>query len=330
MKIEVTPVLDKKDFMQFIKFPWQIYKGNKVWVPPLISEMKKFLSPDHNPFFNHSEVELFVARKAGKVVGRIAAILNTRHIKVHKEKLGFFGFYDTIPEFEVSQVKREMSLYQRRVIRMIGLKNSMQIRANGKLITPGIEIAMPDFEGIAKNNPLLRQMILLTKIAEYGEKSANADYFPKVYASVGADRSGSQWPPSKNGWSAGIELTFPLFAGGERYYNTSSAESEYKQQAADEKTTRDNIMIILEQKWTALLNQIDLVEVRNRYLEAALERSRIAESQYSIGLISFDNWIIIEDELVREKKNSLDAVVNAMLAHAEWIQAIGGTLDYDN
>jgi len=103
MKIEVTPVLNKKELMQFIKFPWKIFKNNKVWVPPLIGEMKKFLSPGHNPFFNHSEVELFCARKNGEVVGRIAAILNTRHIKVHKEKLGFFGFYDTIPEYAVSQ-----------------------------------------------------------------------------------------------------------------------------------------------------------------------------------------------------------------------------------
>jgi len=104
MEINIIPIRNKKNLMKFIKFPFTIYKGNDVWVPPLISEMKNFLSPEKNPFHEHSEVELFLAERNNKIVGRIAAILNHRHVKIHKEKVGFFGFYEAVNEYEVSQI----------------------------------------------------------------------------------------------------------------------------------------------------------------------------------------------------------------------------------
>jgi len=103
VSIDVFPVKTKRDLMRFIKFPWDVYKGNEVWVPPLISEMKSFFSPEKNPFYKHSEAELFLAEKNGKIAGRIAAILNNEHIRVHNEKVGFFGFYEVIPDYEVSE-----------------------------------------------------------------------------------------------------------------------------------------------------------------------------------------------------------------------------------
>ncbi len=58
------------------------------------------------------------------------------------------------------------------------------------------------------------------------------------------------------------------------------------------------------------------------------ERATISEAQYSSGLISFDNWIIIEDDLVMAKKSYLEVQANALLAEANWIQAKGGTIEY--
>ncbi len=64
-------------------------------------------------------------------------------------------------------------------------------------------------------------------------------------------------------------------------------------------------------------------------LLATEERSKIAQAQYSIGLVTFDNWTIIEDNLVKAKNNYLDAQAAALLAEAKWIQAKGETLEYD-
>lgn len=102
MKVNVTSVRTKSDLKEFIKLPWQIYKGDPYWVPPLIMDMKKMFNKTRNPFFEHSEAELFLARQDGQVVGRIAAILNNNHNAAHNEKIGFFGFFECKDDHSVS------------------------------------------------------------------------------------------------------------------------------------------------------------------------------------------------------------------------------------
>jgi len=99
MNIEL--VTDKQGIDKFIRFPWQVYKGNPNWVPPLISEMK-FILGDKNPFFLHAEAACFLARKNGEVVGRIAAIIDRNHINIHKEQAGFFGFFECLPDVSIA------------------------------------------------------------------------------------------------------------------------------------------------------------------------------------------------------------------------------------
>ena len=103
MSIEIKTVQTKKDLRAFIKLPWEIYKNDPNWVPPLILDMKKILNRKKNPFFTHSDAELFLAQKNGKVVGRIAAILNNNHNKTHNEKTGFFGFFESLNEPEAAK-----------------------------------------------------------------------------------------------------------------------------------------------------------------------------------------------------------------------------------
>lgn len=88
--------------MRFIKFPWSIYKKDKYWVPPLIFDVRNNLNPLKNPFFQHSEINLYLAEKDGKIAGRIAAIKNDNYNNFHKDKTGFFGFFDSIDDQDVA------------------------------------------------------------------------------------------------------------------------------------------------------------------------------------------------------------------------------------
>lgn len=90
--------------MKFIKLPWELYKDDPNWVAPLIFDVRKNLDPKKNPFFKHAEMDMFLAEKDGKLVGRIAAIKNDNHNKFHKDKAGFFGFFETIDDEEVSDL----------------------------------------------------------------------------------------------------------------------------------------------------------------------------------------------------------------------------------
>lgn len=98
---EVIEVLSRKDLNDFIKFPFSLYSKDSFYAPPLIREMQKHFS-DENPFFLHAKVKYFVARKNGKINGRIVSVINQSHIEFHKEKAGFFGFFESADEYETA------------------------------------------------------------------------------------------------------------------------------------------------------------------------------------------------------------------------------------
>ncbi len=101
-QIDVQPIQTKNDERQFLKLPWSIYRDNPVWVPPLLMDRRKLMDRQKNPFYKHAEAEFFLARRNGNVVGRIAAIINHNHNKEHNEKIGFFGFFESINDTDTA------------------------------------------------------------------------------------------------------------------------------------------------------------------------------------------------------------------------------------
>ncbi len=101
-ELYVEEVRNKQDLMTFIRFPWKIYKGDRHWVPPLIKDQLLRFSPNH-PFRSHSEMILFLAHKEGQIAGRIAGIIDHHYIDCHQEKVGFFGFFESVTDAEVAE-----------------------------------------------------------------------------------------------------------------------------------------------------------------------------------------------------------------------------------
>lgn len=101
--LTVEPVRDKRELSQFITFPWTVYCNDPYWVPPLISVQKELFDPKKNPFYFHSHVELFLAKRDRKAVGRIAAIVNDNHNSFHNDKVGFFGFFECLPDDDAAR-----------------------------------------------------------------------------------------------------------------------------------------------------------------------------------------------------------------------------------
>ncbi|HAL55614.1 MAG TPA: hypothetical protein DCP63_03805 [Bacteroidetes bacterium] len=100
--IKIRIVRSTKDRHQFIKFLWNIYRGNPSWVPPLLMDRVKLMDRKKNPFYSHADTEFFIAERDGEMVGRIAAIVNHNHIKEHNEQIGFFGFFECIDDQAVA------------------------------------------------------------------------------------------------------------------------------------------------------------------------------------------------------------------------------------
>lgn len=78
---------------RFLRVSDAIYRDDPLWVAPLRGELKRVLS-DENPFFEHAEIQLFVSSRAGRDIGRIAAIVDHRHNELRGERAAAFGFFE--------------------------------------------------------------------------------------------------------------------------------------------------------------------------------------------------------------------------------------------
>ncbi|MEY3050473.1 MAG: hypothetical protein RLY31_258 [Bacteroidota bacterium] len=91
-------LVDSKDSLHaFVQFPFDLYGKHPFWVPPIIQSETNTLSADKNPAFSHCETVLFVAERQGKVVGRVAGIVNhleTEHTAVRQARFGWLDFID--------------------------------------------------------------------------------------------------------------------------------------------------------------------------------------------------------------------------------------------
>jgi GNAT superfamily N-acetyltransferase len=102
LAIEIVPIGGKSGLNEFVKLPWSIYPGDPHWVPQLQIATKELLDRVKHPFYKNADAEFFVARRDGRAVGRIAAIVDRNHNHFHEEKAGFFGFFECVDDQQVA------------------------------------------------------------------------------------------------------------------------------------------------------------------------------------------------------------------------------------
>ena len=91
-----------KNLGDFIRIPFILYSKDPLFVPQLNREMKVHFS-SKNPFFHHARAKYFIALKDGRPAGRIISFVDERHNEFHKERTGFFGFFECVNDEEVSR-----------------------------------------------------------------------------------------------------------------------------------------------------------------------------------------------------------------------------------
>ena len=103
MSVEIRLVETKSELKTFIKVPFEIYKGDPYWVPPLMMDDLDTFTPGKNPAYEHAEAKLFLAYKDGKTVGRIIGILSHAANDKYNTKNLRFGWFETINDYEVAR-----------------------------------------------------------------------------------------------------------------------------------------------------------------------------------------------------------------------------------
>ena len=108
MTIQIKEVTSLKELKTFIRFPFKLYRDNPFWVPTLMFDELNTLRRDKNPAFEYCDARFWLAYKDERIVGRVGAILNRRHIEKWGQRFMRFGWIDFINDPAVSSALLRM------------------------------------------------------------------------------------------------------------------------------------------------------------------------------------------------------------------------------
>ena len=102
MSVEIVPVRTCAQRRAFIRLPFDFYRDDPHWVPPLLMEMRERIDPKKNPFLDHGRTAYFLARRHDMVLGRISASVDDNFVEFQQTKTGQFGFFESIRDPQVA------------------------------------------------------------------------------------------------------------------------------------------------------------------------------------------------------------------------------------
>ena len=231
-------------------------------------------------------------------------------------------------QFEVSQARRGLVLAQTNLASALGRDMHQPIRVQSAFKASDLTDAKPNLAELAKNHPLFQQLDTRSKAARFDLEVSRSAFSPQISLTSSVGRGAfDRLPTDAVDWSAGVTVSVPIYEGGSARARVAKARAYLSQQNAQEKSGYLVLYNALEQSWKSFQDARQLVLVQTKQLEAAAERSKISNAQYSNGLVTFNDWVIIENNLVNAKKNLLNAEADMLIAEAQWIQSKGGALE---
>lgn len=180
-----------------------------------------------------------------------------------------------------------------------------------------------DFEGLAANAPEMREAVATEQAAREGVRIARSGFFPTLTFTANAGRFGSTFFPQTDQGVVALGLTIPLFNGGETYYGVRAAEAVATNAEAARMTALRAKIVAIRSAYNTYVEAVEQENVAQSFVTAAETRAEIARSQYNVGLITFQDWDLIEDDLVTRQRAALTSQTNRVNAEAAWEQSQG-------
>ncbi len=250
---EVDVLHNSKERAQFVDVPWKIYESDPNWVPPLRMSIEDQLKPAH-PFYENAEIRAWIAFKEGRPVGRIAAIINHAYNKFHEEKIGFFGYFESVKDDRVCHklLERAQNSFKNKGMKKVlgpinlstnyecgllveGFKDPPQVMMT---YNPPYYKELLEHEGYHKAKDLFAYQIPMGfKMPEVIEKIAERTQ----------RRSNLTWRKlNKKNWESEVQSMFDIYndAWEKNWGFVPMTEAEFKHTAKDLKMIADEDLIL--------------------------------------------------------------------------------------
>ena len=221
------------------------------------------------------------------------------------------------------QAKNAEDIARRQLQRALGVDLSGPIGIQDQVPVADPPSPPPDFEALSTTTPDYEQALAQEEESKAGVLSARSPFFPTLdlRGSVGKEDSG--FFPDRDFWSIGLNFSIPFFNGGRDYYSTQSALSSWQSLLNSRLDARREAIVSLRQTYATYVEAVEKLKVDDSFKQAAVVRAEIARNRYNNGLLSFEDWDIIENDLILRQRAYLQSRRDRVVAEAAWERSQG-------
>lgn len=213
---------------------------------------------------------------------------------------------------------------QSQMAKALGLDETTPLEVREPVPTVEPPANIPDMRKIAEKTPDQIKVQAEEEAARQGVTIARSQFFPTLSLTGAIGKVDSEfWPEKTDTWTVGVALTMPLFNGGKDYYGTRNASDNWRAAESNRVSVGRDLILRLQQSYASYLEGVAKFKVDASYRQAVTVRAEIARQQYNNGLITFQDWNTIENDLIARESNYLKSKRDRVLVEAGWEQVQG-------
>lgn len=220
------------------------------------------------------------------------------------------------------QAKDAMTVARAQLARVLGRDQDEEFVVTGSIPVQEPD-AQLDLKPLAVQTPDHQQAIAQEDAAQASLLLARSALYPSLNLTGQYGWQGTDFFPENDRWTVGINVSIPIYSGGKDYYNSKSATALSAAASFNRASLDRQLLAKLRQAHNALLEAVQRLKVDEAFYLAAITRAQIAREKYNNGLLSFEDWDVIENDLVLREKNRLQSERDRVIAEASWEQVLG-------
>lgn len=222
------------------------------------------------------------------------------------------------------QASQDLTVAQSKLAKILGEEDLQSYVLNDKvpLMMPSADASV-DFQKLVLETPAYKTAMAQEALSKASLTQSEAGFYPTLNLSATTSQYGTTWYPNQDRWSVGATLSFPLFNGGRDYYSTRSSMESLKASKLSKSSALKEQVVKLKDAYVSYVQAVQKLKVDDAYVDAADTREKISRQKYNNGLSTFDDWDVIESDLIKRQKSFLQSERDRIVAEAAWEQAQG-------
>ncbi|MDF7801122.1 TolC family protein [Pontiellaceae bacterium B1224] len=224
-------------------------------------------------------------------------------------------------QYDVREAKRSLNYALRNLAAALGVPEPTQ-GASGKLLALPPE-KLADLSSLMKQTP--DYLIATTQIesSKEGMKITRSARFPQISFSASTGLNSGNYDVYNSSWNVGLNASIPIYTGNRIKSDVAAAKEGIIQSEMALLNTANTLLATLQQQWNSYIDAVESEAVQLELMKAEQLRAEISTAKYKQGLLSYEDWDLIESNLISLEKTYLTRRRSSETEQARWKNALG-------